>query len=211
MDTYIENFIPPRSDLLQEMEAYASDNHVPIMSLVGIEALLQVLAIQQPSSILEIGTAIGYSALRMAEKIPNVTITTIERDEERAEVAKRYVERASKNDHIEVIVGDALDIDPTVFSDSFYDAIFIDAAKGQYRAFFDKYSALLAPGGVIYCDNMLMHGLTTSTLEEVPKRKRTMIRKLKEFTTFIMTHPEFDSAFLPVGDGIIISRKKERL
>lgn len=104
-DAYIQSFIQPRNDLLLEMEAYAKDNHVPIMQLAGIDALNQLLRIQNPSKILEIGTAIGYSALRMAEALPNVQIVTIERDVDRVMKAKDYIARSTDSNRITVIEG----------------------------------------------------------------------------------------------------------
>ena len=89
-----------------------------------------------------------------------------------------------------------------------YDALFIDAAKGQYKRFFEKYSPTLSIGGVIYCDNMFMHGMVLREDKDIPKRNRTMIRKLKEFTHWVMNHPDYDAVLLPVGDGILIATKK---
>lgn len=133
-DAYIQSFIQPRNELLLEMEAYAEENHVPIMQLAGIDALNQLLRIQNPQKILEIGTAIGYSAIRMAEALPNVQIVTIERDIERVTKAKAYIERSTVSNRIRVIEGDALEIDDKAI-DTEFDAVFIDAAKGQYQRF----------------------------------------------------------------------------
>ena len=133
-DAYIQSFIQPRNELLLEMEAFAEENHVPIMQLSGIDALNQLLRIQNPSKILEIGTAIGYSAIRMAEAIPNVQIVTIERDAERVARAKAYIERSTVSDRITVIEGDALEVNDEAIQTTF-DAVFIDAAKGQYQRF----------------------------------------------------------------------------
>lgn len=133
-DAYIQSFIQPRNTLLLEMEAYAEEHHVPIMRLMTIDALNQLLRIQNPSKILEIGTAIGYSAIRMAEALPNVQIVTIERDTERVTAAKAYIERSAVADRITVIEGDALEVDDQAIHTTF-DAVFIDAAKGQYQRF----------------------------------------------------------------------------
>ena len=114
-DAYIQSFIQPRNDLLLEMEAFAEENHVPIMQLAGIDALNQLLRIQNPSKILEIGTAIGYSAIRMAEALPDVQIVTIERDPERVARAKAYIERSTVSDRITVIEGDALEVNERPF------------------------------------------------------------------------------------------------
>lgn len=205
-DTYAENFLLPREELLLEMEQYAEAHHVPIMQLSGIEALSQILRIQNPKSILEIGTAIGYSAIRMAKALPNTSIVTIERDTNRVEVAKQFIAKSNVESQISVIEGDALEVE--LDSNSTFDAVFIDAAKGQYMKFFEKYSPLVPSGGVLYIDNMYMHGLSDLDIKEVPKRKRTMIRNLKQFSDWIMQHPDYTSAFFPIGDGLLICLKR---
>lgn len=206
-DAYIDSFIQPRDALLLEMEQYAADNHVPIMQLSGIEALNQLLRIQQPQSILEIGTAIGYSAMRMAQALPDVHIVTIERDESRARKARDFVGRSDVKNRITIVEGDALDVEVESIR-STYDAVFIDAAKGQYQKFFEKYSPLVPSGGVLYIDNMYMHGLSDLDIKEVPRRKRTMIRNLATFKDWIMQHPDYTSAFFPLGDGLLICLKR---
>ncbi len=205
-DTYIESFIQPRNDLLIEMETFARDNHVPIMQLPAIDVLNQILRIQKPSNILEIGTAIGYSAIRMALTLPKSNIVTIERDADRVVLARDFIARSEVANQITVIEGDALEVD--VDSKSTFDAVFIDAAKGQYMRFFEKYSPLVPSGGVLYIDNMYMHGLSDLNLKDVPRRKRTMIRNLRNFADWIMNHDEYDCTFFPVGDGLLICLKR---
>ncbi|WP_431027281.1 O-methyltransferase [Lysinibacillus sp. LZ02] len=206
-DAYIHSFIQPRNELLLEMEQFAAANHVPIMQLSGIEALNQLLRIQQPKTILEIGTAIGYSAMRMALALPEVQIVTVERDETRVAHAREFIARSEVAERITVIEGDALEVDVEQVQ-STYDAVFIDAAKGQYQKFFEKYAPLVPSGGVLYIDNMYMHGLSDLDIKEVPRRKRTMIRNLKTFTDWIMQHPDYTSAFFPIGDGLLICLKR---
>ncbi len=206
---YMESFIQPRNELLLEMEQFAKEHHVPIMQLSGIDVLTQMLRIQKPKSILEIGTAIGYSALRMAYALPECHIVTIERDTERVQLAKSFIARSESGvgERIHVIEGDALEVEVSSIQ-STYDAIFIDAAKGQYQKFFEKYSPLVPSGGVLYIDNMYMHGLSDLNIQEVPRRKRTMIRNLHQFTDWIMQHPDYTSVFFPVGDGLLICLKR---
>jgi predicted O-methyltransferase YrrM len=206
-DTYIESFIKPRNELLLEMEQFAVENHVPIMALPGIEALNQLLRIQKPKTILEIGTAIGYSAMRMALALPEVKIVTVERDAERVEKARDFVGRSEVAERITIVEGDALEVEVNHLEPQ-YDAVFIDAAKGQYQKFFEKYSPLVPSGGVLYIDNMYMHGLSDLDIKEVPRRKRTMIRNLHTFTEWIMNHPDYTCAFFPVGDGLLICLKR---
>lgn len=206
--SYITSYIKKRSDFLSNMEQFAKEQHIPIMELVAIESLLQFLRMQQPKSILEVGSAIGYSAIRMAFTLPEAVLTTIEKDESRFQLAAGYLEQSELTSRIQLLHGDALEIDIDSFSRTNYDALFIDAAKGQYQRFFDKYSPLVPSGGVIYCDNMLMHGFTEIDIQEVPRRKRTMVRNLQQFTKWLMNHEQYETTFLPIGDGITISIKR---
>ncbi|MCM3316022.1 O-methyltransferase [Rummeliibacillus stabekisii] len=206
-DAYTMSFIKPRNPLLTEMEQFAKENFVPIMQLPAIELLLQMLRIQQPKSILEIGTAIGYSAIRMAEALPETKIVSIERDENRLQQAKHFLSKSSVAEQVEIITGDALEVDIENHHSAF-DAIFIDAAKGQYQKFFEKYSPLIKQGGIIYIDNMYMHGLSDLELSEVPRRKRTMIRNLHQFADWMIENEDYQSTFFPVGDGLLICIKR---
>ena len=112
------------------------------------------------------------------------------------------------NERITIIEADALLTEDAEIFHKTYDALFIDAAKGQYKRFFEKYAPSVASGGVIYCDNMFMHGMVLLEDEEIPRRNRTMIRNLKEFTRWVMKHPDYETSLLPVGDGILIAVKK---
>nr|WP_238988259.1 O-methyltransferase [Filibacter tadaridae] len=208
VESYIQGFENEVSPFILEMEDYAKAHHVPIMERGGIELLIGLLRIQQPERILEIGSAIGYSAIRIAEALPNVSIVTIERDEDRYKKAIEYLNKSNLEERIQIIETDALLTEADAIFDKTYDALFIDAAKGQYKRFFEKYSSTVSARGVIYCDNMFMHGMVLLGDEEIPKRSRTMIRKLKEFTQWIMTHPDYETTLLPVGDGLLIATKK---
>lgn len=207
-EDFMKNLIKPRESILIEMEQYALENHVPIMQLSGMEALLQLLSLQKPSSILELGTAIGYSSMRMAMKLVATEIVTVERDEHKAELAKEYIKRANLDNRIQVIIGDALEINDEDLNNQRFDAIFIDAAKGQYKKFFEKYAPLLNDRGVIYCDNILLNGLSELPMEDVPRRKRTMVRNQHQFLEWLLQHPDYDTAFFPVGDGMLVSIKR---
>ena len=206
-DAYTSSFISKRSDLLLEMEQFAEENYVPIMQLPAIETLLQMLRIQQPKRILEVGSAIGYSAIRMAMTVPHCQIITIERDEKRIVNAKNFIARSEVADRIKLIEGDALEVEVTSTNETF-DAIFIDAAKGQYQKFFDKYSPLVKQGGILYIDNMYMHGLSDLDMKDVPRRKRTMIRNLHHFADWVIQNEDYQSTFFPIGDGLLVCIKK---
>ncbi|RNF40983.1 O-methyltransferase [Planococcus salinus] len=192
---------------IADMKHYADAHHVPIMEDEGMEQLLALLTGQQPEKILEIGSAIGFSAIKMAQSLPDCHIDTIERDGQRYEKAVQFIGQSGLSDKIRIFQGDALEMDISSL-DKDYDAIFIDAAKGQYERFFEKYEVLLANGGVVYCDNMHMHGLAELPMADVPKRKRTMIRNLKKFRDHMMEHPAYDTQLLNQGDGIMVCRKK---
>jgi predicted O-methyltransferase YrrM len=207
LQLYIEALLPNRDDLLAELEAYAAEHVVPIMELIGIETLLQLLRLQQPQKILEVGTAIGYSTLRMAYTLPATKIVTIERNAQRAAVAKEYFIKADMQSRIELIQGDALEVKDQVSKNGPYDFIFIDAAKGQYRRFFELFSPLLSENGVILTDNVLFKGLVC--VEEIEnKRRRQLVQKIRDFNHWIMNHPEYDTIIIPVGDGMAISKKR---
>lgn len=204
---YIESLISARNDLFLEMESYASQNNVPIMELAGIETMLQILRIKRPGKILEIGTAIGYSALRMACALPKTRIISIERDEDRFKLAEEFVQRSGLEGQISLIKGDALETELDVQLHAPYDAIFIDAAKGQYKRFFEIYSKYLREDGIILTDNVLFKGLVCEK-EIESKRTRNLVRKIDEFNHWLMNHPQFSTIILPVGDGIAMSLKR---
>lgn len=211
MDTYtsyIDSFMRETNPFIKEIEQYAEENHVPIMDRNTIETFLGLLQLQNPEHVLEIGSAIGYSAIRMAQTLPNTKITTIERESERYLKAVDFIAQAKLQSRIRIIEADALELESDEVFDQVYDALFIDAAKGQYKRFFEKYSPALTSGGFVYCDNMFMRGLVLQDITTVKRRKRTMVRNLKAFTTWIMTNPNYKAALLPIGDGVLIAKKK---
>ncbi len=197
----------PIEALFETMRSYAAEHHVPIMEEQGIGELLELLQRQNPQRLLELGTAIGYSALRMADALPGTSIDTIERDEDRHNKALGFIRESGMQGRVQAICADALELDIARLAPP-YDAMFIDAAKGQYERFFNKYESLLEAGGIIYCDNMSMHGMAEQPIKEVPRRKRTMIRNIRAFREKMDGHPGFDCELLPVGDGLLVCRKK---
>ncbi|MDE5413742.1 O-methyltransferase [Alkalihalobacterium chitinilyticum] len=207
IDAYIESLICERNELLIEMEQLAKEQQVPIMELVGIETLLQLLRMKQPKSILEIGTAIGYSAIRMAQAVDDVKIITIERDEPRYKQALEFVERANVSDQVEIIFGDALHVGEQLELYAPFDVLFIDAAKGQYEKFFQIYEPLVRPGGLIISDNVLFRGLVAEEYIE-NKNHAGMAKKLRRYNEWLMKNEQFTTTILPVGDGIALSIKK---
>lgn len=143
INEYINAMLKPRPDKVKKLEAYAKEHHVPIMEEAGIEVLLQMLSIQQAKNILEIGAAIGYSAIRMALELPDANIYTIERDDKRYEEAVNNIKDFEMENRIHVMHGDALELSESVRVTAPYDAIFIDAAKGQYTNFLSSMNRCL--------------------------------------------------------------------
>ncbi|MBC1420853.1 O-methyltransferase [Listeria seeligeri] len=205
---YLLKHIPKSSPFFEELEEYARENEVPIMEPDSLHCLLQILDIQKPKRILELGTAIGYSALKMADKLPNTEIVTVERDEERYNKAIHNIERYGAADRIKVLLTDAIEGAEGILAYGPFDAIFIDAAKAQYEKFFHIYTDSLAPDGVIYSDNVLFKGLALDMSPE-KQRKLRVARKMRNFNDFLVTHSDFETTTIPLGDGLSISKRKK--
>ncbi|TYS59166.1 O-methyltransferase [Sutcliffiella horikoshii] len=207
--SYLNTLTPQRIELVSNMEKLAEKENVPIMDLVGMETLLQLLRLSAPKRILEIGAAIGYSAIRMAQALPEATIVTIERDEHRYLQAKSHIEHAGLQDRIHLIFGDALEVLDQVKKEAPFDFIFVDAAKGQYERFFTMYETLLNEMGIIITDNVLFRGMVAEDHELIePKRIRNLVKKIDRYNRWLMEHPDYITTILPVGDGIAISKKR---
>lgn len=192
--------------LLEEIENYANLNNVPIMMKDGIDFLTNYIKENNVKNILEIGTAIGYSAIKMALVSDDIYVTTIERDEERYNEAIKNIKRADLGHQINVILDDAFNVD----IDFKYDLIFIDAAKAQYIKFFEKFKNNLSNNGVIVSDNLKFHGLVDTKDKIESRNVRQLVRKLKNYIEFLENNEEFETTFYDLGDGVAISRKKEQ-
>lgn len=171
-----------------------------------METVLQILRIFQPTKILEIGTAIGYSVLRMSDAT-NAQIVTIERDEERIKTAEAYIEKANKSDQIVLLKGDAFDLLNEVRTHGPFDCLFIDAAKGQYKRFFENFTPFLSNRSLIITDNVLFKGFVYE-YETENKRLQKLGKKINQFNDWLINHPDYHTVILPVGDGIAITVKK---
>lgn len=191
--------------MIEQIEKYAMDNGVPIMLADGIEYLCNYIKENNIKSILEIGTAIGYSAIRMAMVDDNIKITTIERDKIRYNEAIKNIDNMNLNSRIELIYGDALEVD---VNDK-YDLIFIDASKGHSIDFFEKYKKNLDDNGVIVTDNLSFHGLVEDETLAVTKNQKGLVRKIRNFIDFLDSNQEFDTIYVDVGDKISISKRKK--
>ena len=189
---------------IRDIKKYAIDNKVPIMQDSGIDFLTNFIVKNQINSVLEIGSAIGYSAIMMALSNPNLKITTIERDEERYLEAVKNIKKIGLEDRITLVFRDALD----AHIEGTFDMIFIDAAKGQNIKFFEKYESNLASDGYIITDNMNFHGLVDKIDDEIPSRNlRSLVRKIREYRTFLQNNQNYKVDFLDIGDGIAIAKK----
>ena len=186
---------------MQEIEKYARIYNVPIMEKEGIEFITKYIQDNNVKSILEIGTAIGYSALKMASINDDITVTSIERDQERYEIAVENIARFNMEDRIELIFGDALEIE----IEGKYDLIFIDAAKSQSIKFFTKYEPNLKKDGTIITDNINFHGLTFSDKPADTRNVRQLIRKIRTYLEWLEKNPDFETEYHDIGDGVIQS------
>jgi len=186
-----------------EMENYALENNIPIMMKDGIEFMLEYIKKNNIKNILEIGSAIGYSAIRMCLVNDNIKVTTIERDITRYNIALENIKKFNLEDRIDIILNDAFDVE---LNDK-YDLIFIDAAKSQYIKFFEKFKLNLNSNGVIISDNLNFHGLTQKSINDIKSRNvRGIVRKLNNYIEFLNTNKEFRTDFYEIGDGIAISK-----
>ena len=193
------------ANIVKQIKDYADINNVPIMNDNGINFLLKYIKDNKIKRILEIGTAIGYSAIMMCSVSDDISVDTIERDEKRYLEAIKNVKKMKLENRIQLIYNDALDVN----LDDSYDLIFIDAAKAQNQKFFEKFQSNLNSDGVIITDNMKFHGLVDKNPEEIESRNlRQLVRKVKDYTTFLEKNSKFDTEFVNVGDGLAISRKK---
>ena len=191
-------------DKIKNIEKYAKDNNVPIMLPDGIEYLTRFIKDNNIKSVLEIGTAIGYSAIKMALVNDDIKVTTIERDKERYDIAISNISNFNLDNRINVIYGDAMDVEV----DGLYDLIFIDASKGHSIDFFNKYSKNLAKGGVIITDNLSFHGLVEDESLAITKNQKGLVKRIKKFIEFLDNNNEYETTYVSVGDKISISRRR---
>ncbi len=187
---------------ISDLEKYAKENHVPIMLKDGIDFLTDYIKKNDIKNILEIGSAIGYSSIKMALVDCDIKVTTIERDDIMYNKAKENIETFNLNKQITIIHSDALDIELT----DKYDLIFIDAAKAQYIKFFEKFKYNLKDSGVIITDNLSFHGLVEDS-SNCSRNTKQLVKKIKNYIEFLKDNDEFETKFISIGDGISISKR----
>lgn len=206
MVAFINSFDKGNTAFLNKIEKEAKETNVPIIRKEMQSFLKFILAFLKPQNILEVGTAIGFSALLMSEYAPlDCSITTIEKYEKRIPIAKENFRLAEKDDCITLLEGDATDILKEL--EGSYQLIFMDAAKGQYIHFMPDILRLLAPGGILISDNVLQDGDIIESRFAVNRRNRTIHSRMREYLYELKNHPQLETSILPVGDGITISVK----
>lgn len=189
---------------IRRLEEYAKENNVPIMLKDGIEFLTQYIKENNVKRVLEIGSAIGYSAIRMALVDKDIKVTTIERDTNRFNEAVKNIKEFNLENQIEIINADALEYT----TDKQFDLIFIDAAKAQYIKFFEKYKINLKQDGTIISDNLDFHGLVKNPELTSNRNTKQLVRKINTYIEFLKENKEFKTEFISLGDGIGISKRQ---
>lgn len=190
---------------LEKIKIKALEEHIPIIMDDTLEVIAKYLKEIKPKRILEIGTAVGYSAMCFSEYLSdNGVIDTIERDEERIKEAKINIKNVEVEDKINIYEGDAVEILPTL--DEKYDVVFIDAAKGKYPFFLNQALRMINENGIIFADNILYKGYVMSDYNK--HKQRTAVRNLREYIKEVSENPNLETEILEVGDGLAISKIK---
>ncbi len=187
-----------------ELKDFAKEHHIPILLDESSSFIKEYIVEHDVHSILEIGTASGYSAICFASVKDDVVVTTIEKDINRYTLACDNVKNFNLQDRIIIINADALDCT----LDDTYDLIFIDAAKSQYIKFFEKYKHNLCPGGAIISDNLSFHGMVEDPTLTHNRNTRQLVGKIRKYIDFLKDNPEYDTTFYRIGDGLSVTTKK---
>lgn len=190
---------------ISDIKQFARKNAVPVLKDEGADFICSYIIEHDVKQILEIGTAIGYSAIRFAKAKDDVFVTTIEVDIDREIRAKQNIQDCGLEDRITAVFGDALMMD----LEGKFDLIFIDAAKAQYIKFFEKYKKNLAPGGVFISDNLSFHGMVDDLSLTHNASTIRLVKKIRRYIDFLKTNTEFHTDFYKCGDGIAVSKRIE--
>ena len=206
--TFINSMETENSEILEVIEREVLDSYVPIIRKEMQSFLKLLLSIQKPMRVLEVGTAVGFSALLMSEYLPDgATITTIENYDKRIPIARKNFERAGKEHMITLLEGDAQEVLKTLEGE--YDFIFMDAAKGQYIHFLPDILRLLRAGGLLVSDNVMQEGTIVESRFGVERRDRTIHARMREYLYVLKHHEALITSIVPLGDGVALSVKKE--
>ncbi len=208
MSAFMDSFDKGNAPFLETLEKEAREARIPVIRRDTQRLLKFLLAYAKPRSILEVGTAVGFSALLMSQYAPvGCHVTTIEKYEKRIPAAKENFRRAGKEHEITLIEGDAAQVLKAL--EDTYDFIFMDAAKGQYIHFLPDACRLLSPGGMLVSDNVLQDGDIIESRFALPRRNRTIHARMRGYLYELTHHPLLETVILPVGDGVTLSIKRE--
>ena len=204
---YLRSLESPENPLLEEIEQDALASYVPIIRKETQSLLKTLLTMLRPARVLEVGTAVGFSALLMSEYLPEgAHITTIEKYEKRIPIARQNFRRAGKEEQITLIEGDAMEVLRSL--DGPFDFVFMDAAKGQYPHYLPEVLRLLTPGGVLMSDNVLQDGSLIESRFAVERRDRTIHSRMREYLYELKHREDLMTSILPLGDGVALTVKK---
>lgn len=192
---------------LAEIEAFARQENIPIIQHEVVAYFRVLLKTIQPKAILEVGTAIGFSALLMAENVPTASITTIDRNPEMIELAKKNFEKYDSRHQISLLEGDAADILSTLNQE--FDFVFLDSAKSKYIVFLPEILRNLKVGGIIIIDDVFQGGDIAKPIEEVRRGQRTIYRGLHKLFQATLDHPDLSASLIPLSDGLLMIRKNK--
>lgn len=207
VEEYIRNTLKDKEGLLRELEIYAHENNVPIVHKEVSDLLKVLLKVDKPKRILEVGCAIGYSSILFATTVgEDVQITTVERNEVMIEKAKENIKRAGFEKNITVLEGDAEELLSKIEGE--FDMIFLDAAKGQYKLFYDMVIDKLKVGGLLISDNILYKGMVAHD-DFIVKRKKTIVKRMRNYLDYICNCDYLSTSLIPIGDGVALSYKEK--
>jgi predicted O-methyltransferase YrrM len=196
---YLSSFRKKPDTLIDEMEAYAKEHNVPILSWESADFLEQLVLAKNPRRVLELGTAIAYSSIRIARNLTGKSVIhTIEKSADNISVAKEFIAKSGLGARIKLLEGDSINVMPQLKKK--YDLIFLDTDKEDYKRLFDYSLVLLRKGGLLVVDNLLWHGFAAST--RVPLQYKESTNHIREFNSLFMNQPNLKSSILPIGDGI---------
>lgn len=203
---FINEMLPAETGIEKELRDYANEHRVPILRRDAAAFLRTLVSLKKPSRILEVGTAIGYSAILMSKSSPESHIDTVEIDADSVVLARQNIRKAGAESQIRVIAGDGNEVLAALTKP--YDMIFMDAAKGQYIHLYDDAMRLLNKDGLLVCDNCIFYGKVLDKPEDAPHKHRTIVANLRAFLEKMMNDSALDASLLDVGDGMAIACKK---
>ena len=201
---YINSFRKKTDGLIEEMEQYSKEHSIPILSWQSADFIEQLVLIKNPKRVLELGTAIAYTSIRIGRNLKNKSVVhTIEKSADNITIAKEFIAKSGVGNKIKILEGDALNIMPQLKKK--YDLIFLDADKEDYKRLFDYSLVLLRRSGLLVVDNLLWHGFAASS--RVPQNYKESTQHIREFNKLFMNQPNLQTSIIPLGDGLGIGVK----